>query len=519
MVGLSVMVLGGCGSGGHVTPGGPGAGGLGGGGATGGTAGVLQVTFSSKINNDLDVLFMIKNSSSTGPIQQKVVSQLPAFMQVLEQLPNGMPNLHIAVISSDMGAPGDSTVAIGCTATGDAGKFQYQVGLGATTCTTTTLAQGATFLSDADGQTNFTNPIDQVLQCITALGSNGCGFEQPLASIARALGADGSAPPAANANFLRPNAYLGIVIVSNEDDCSTPAGTSLYSLNGGGQSLSNPLGPIANYRCNQFGHLCKDPGGATISPPLNAPSAGANPPTLQLTDCASNETSTGLLTKVSTFVQQIKALKSDPDHQILVAGITAPSDPYGVEWVPPATSSTETSGQLWPEVMHACGALGGVGVNPMLTQATTDGSFGDPAVRLAEFVKAFPNSVLASVCDTNYRASMTAIATKLGGLIQGHCVTGNIQMDAQDQPACTVVNHVTSASGTVKDVPIQNCAENNSQPPCWTLSSDASACPSGGVAFRVMPDASLQSAASFTSSVTCPLCQPGSSMQGCPYLF
>jgi hypothetical protein len=59
---------------------------------------------------NLDILFMIDNSSSMTQIQQKLLDQDPSFMTVLENLPNGLPNIHVAVVSSDMGAPGDSTM-------------------------------------------------------------------------------------------------------------------------------------------------------------------------------------------------------------------------------------------------------------------------------------------------------------------------------------------------------------------------------------------------------------------------
>ena len=45
-------------------------------------------------------------------------------MKILEGFPNGLPNIHVAVVSSDLGAPGDQTSAIGCSATGDKGVFQ-----------------------------------------------------------------------------------------------------------------------------------------------------------------------------------------------------------------------------------------------------------------------------------------------------------------------------------------------------------------------------------------------------------
>ncbi|MES1206312.1 MAG: vWA domain-containing protein [Pseudomonadota bacterium] len=473
----------------------------------------LTANVTQKINNNVDILFMIDNSSSMTSMQQKLLAQLPAFIQVLQALPNGLPNVHIAVVSSDMGAPGDSVGSIGCTQFGDDGSFQ-SAPRGA--CVATTLSNGSNFISDVDGQTNFTDPVDKVFQCIALLGSTGCGFEHQLASIDRALGADGNAPPDSNANFLRPEAYLGIVLLTNEDDCSAPGNTQLFSLNGQQQGTMNPLGPIANYRCNQFGHICKDSNGNMVSPPLNAP-GGAMQATY--TDCVSNDSGNPqqqTLTPVTKFVSDIKSLKQDPDNQILVAAITAPPDPYTVEWVPPASPPPGTSGQVWPQVMHSCGAKGGDDVNPNPAQTTTDGSFGDPGVRITQFVKDFPNFFVSSICDPSYAQSMTAIATKLGALIKPNCITGTVQKDANGRPACTVVNHLTSAnSSKVMDINIPNCDANGGSAPCWTLNTDMAACPKGGVALKVMQDQAAMNAASLSSTIDCSLCLPGSTAPGC----
>ena len=222
-------------------------------------------------------------------------------------------------------------------------------------------------------------------------------------------------PPSANAGFLRPDAALAIIFLANQDDCSAPAGTQLFSL-GGDQNLTNPLGPLQHYRCNQFGHLCQDPamGEAYVMPPLTPPAdAQGTPaaPTLDLGNCKDNDQGTGLLTPVSQFVADLQALKSDPDNQILVASIVAPPSPYSVAWVPAGAASTQP-GELWPEVEHSCGAAGGDDVNPEATMNATDGSFGDPGVRLADFANSFSQSVVASVCDPTYASTVQAIATQ-----------------------------------------------------------------------------------------------------------
>ena len=105
-------------------------------------------------------------------------------------LPRGLPNIHVAVISSDMGA-GDGSVS-GCDTTGGKqGIFQYTP---RGTCTASGLQAGATYISNIAGTRNYTGNLADVFTCIAALGEGGCGFEHQFASILRALGADGARP-------------------------------------------------------------------------------------------------------------------------------------------------------------------------------------------------------------------------------------------------------------------------------------------------------------------------------------
>jgi hypothetical protein len=360
----------------------------------------------------VDILFMIDNSSSMTSMQQKLLAQIPLFLDTLQSAERPLSDFHIAVVSSDMGAPGDSTSAIACTREGDQGVFQSQP---RGDCQGG-LAAGATYISNVGGVANYTGQLTDVLACITPLGANGCGFENQLASVVRALGADGQPAPAANAGFLRQDAELAIFLLTNEDDCSAPTDTTLYSLNGSGQDVHNPLGPIGNYRCNQFGHLCRDPASANpsalIKPPLNPPSdaQGSDAPTLNLADCESNDTRSGLLTPVSQFVAQIKALKADPSR-ITVGALVGPAAPYTVAWIP--SSGGDIQGELWPLVEHSCGPQGGDDVNPLATDVTTDGSFGDPAVRITQWVQAFgDNGLVGSICD-DYGLTMGTMASKV----------------------------------------------------------------------------------------------------------
>ena len=228
-------------------------------------------------NRNVDLLFLIDDSSSMAKSQENLRRNFPAFMTALKALPGGLPNVHIAVVSSDMGA-GDGSIA-GCDANGGKnGIFQYTA---RGSCTATNLDPNATFISDIAGVRNYSGNLEDVFSCIAALGESGCGFEHQFAAITRALGADGQAPPAENQGFLRPEAYLAIVMITNEDDCSASPGIPLYD--GSNVSISDPLGPPVNFRCNEYGHVCDG-----VHPDRHAPNGDINA-TVTYDSCTSAE--------------------------------------------------------------------------------------------------------------------------------------------------------------------------------------------------------------------------------------
>jgi hypothetical protein len=338
---------------------------------------------------DVDILFMIDNSSGGSLLQHKLRANFPSFLQPLQAMVGGLPNLHIAVITSDMGA-GDGSIA-GCSATGgDSGAFHYRDNVipPATTACPTGLQAGATFISYENGFRNYNGNIEDVFNCIAAVGSSGCGFEQPLAAIARALGADGAPPPAENQGFLRGNAFLMIVVVTDEDDCSVPPGSSLFDTTSNA-TLDSQLGPLTNFRCNEFGHLC-----AGAKPPRRAPT-GSVGEIVMLQGCVSAE-SDGALTPVATLAAQIRALKLYPNDQIEIVTLVGPAAPYAVHWQNPAIADTGP----WPVISPSCMAA--------------DGGLAEPAVRINQWAAAFP-SIGFSVCESDFATILGIIGSGLAG--------------------------------------------------------------------------------------------------------
>src|SRR5262249_3915319 len=161
---------------------------------------------------------------------------------------SGLPDLHVGVVSSSLGAGAFSDVP-GCPPGGDRGVFHNAPRGGGGACTAVPTDR---FITSAGKGTrnNFSGDISDVFSCIAALGSNGCGFEHPLAAAARALGGNvggwkGGAP-AENAGFLRDGALLAVILLTNEDDCSAPVDSDLFDTTQ--SSVSDPLGPLASFR-------------------------------------------------------------------------------------------------------------------------------------------------------------------------------------------------------------------------------------------------------------------------------
>jgi MYXO-CTERM domain-containing protein len=363
-------------------------------------------------NRNLDVLFMIDNSSSMRLSQANLISNFPNFMDALKALPGGLPNIHVAVESSDMGA-GDGTIAQ-CSKTGDNGVFHF-VPTG--TCAATTLQSSATYISNVGGVANYTAPdITTVFSCIAALGDTGCGFEHQFASVLRALGADGMPAPPENQGFLRSDALLAIIMVTNEDDCSARAGINLYDT-ATNTTLRSDLGPPSNFRCNELGHACDGQ-----RPPREAPNQDMSA-MVTLDNCTSSECD-GSLIPVAEFVARLKALKTAPNSEIVVGAITGPTTPYTVTWKAPSTADTSCNAAScpWPQIAHSCVA--------------TDGSFADPAVRITDWVKAFgANGIASSICDASFAPALQLIAGRIGTLLAAGGGTGG---PAGSIPSCAV---------------------------------------------------------------------------------
>lgn len=221
-----------------------------------------QVSLAQQIQIDnvdkVDLLFMIDNSGSMSHEQESLAVELPNMIRVLTSGDlnhdgdnddpgdfRGVRDLHVGVITSDMGTGGHTVATCARSDFGDDGILRTQ-GNTADGCDAT-YPSILTYASDGG-----VSPEDfaRDVACVSTLGTGGCGFEQQLEAILKALsptqarpwthadyvapgtpgapgGLDrefyrGSAPHGDRENdgFLREDSVLAIIPLTDEEDCS-----------------------------------------------------------------------------------------------------------------------------------------------------------------------------------------------------------------------------------------------------------------------------------------------------------
>jgi len=409
------------------------------------------------VNRKVDILFLIDDSPSMADKQTNLANNFPNFINVLSQIQGGLPDVHIGVATSDMGAKGAADSAPGtaigspgsggCSGLGKNGDLQV---FGASSLLNT----GSKFIADtilADGvtrQPNYTGNLSDVFAQMAHAGAGGCGFEQHLEAVKQALDPNHTF----NAGFIRSDAFLAVIIIADEDDCSM----SHSSLIAGGDT--SPLGPLQSFRCTRYGVLC-DQGGATTTT-MNQ--VGTK------TQCHPSSDTT-YLTDVAAYATFLKGLKSDPS-KVIVAGIIGNPDPFAVELRAPSSTSAAI-----PALAHSCTYIGNDG-RPEVA---------DPPIRIKFFLDQFPNrSTFSTICQKDLSGGLQQIGDLLRTVIGDPCIEGKLADVDPNTPGpqydCSV-STVRTDPTTMKQVetilPLCNPPDGSGATSvCWHLVADPTNC-------------------------------------------
>jgi hypothetical protein len=474
----------------------------------------------------LDLVFMVDNSPSMAPKVAKMNAQFPGLINALKDPADGtLPDLRVAIIDSDLGT-GNAYTSGACgpklqpdgtsSPYGDVGKFQM---INAAACG---VNAGATYLDTKAN--NFTGDIATVFQCLaSALGTLGCGEEHQLQAFEFGLATVGGLGNDAQRQMLRPLAYLGLVFLTDEDDCSAATNDGMFG------DKAELRGESASLRCYSRSHKC---GGRNLAndPPPGYPTSAAF--TSPLSECAARPdpcsnptdgnppTNTSVATDCSPLkdyhllANEIKTLKNDPDNQILVAGIfgwphTDHANPqveidniakaqYKIDKIPNPNVADTAHAQIW-DSWPVCYDANHMPADPNTYDPAAAGWGATAGLRNSAFIDEFKtNGLKFSICDLDFTASMKVIGETIAKHLQNLCVDPKLvdtKPDPADpgvQPDCRVVYRKpvpdpTSSTGlkyeeSPTSLPQCDPSYSTKNPPpgtvdCWKLDSDPAKCP------------------------------------------
>lgn len=365
---------------------------------------------------DVDVLFVVDDSNSMRDAQAALVASFPSFAERLSTLEGGLPNLHIGVVSTNVGA-GTGGIA-GCENSGDNGLLQ-NTARGACEVPSDRYINDVAN-SDGSRTKNYSGSLTDTFSCIAELGSSGCGFEQPLEAMRRALNGSN----AQNQGFLRPNAMLAVIVLTDEDDCSTED-LAMFNTDAALDNVDSALGPLASFRCFEFGVQCS---------PDNPREPGSRD------DCRARENSQYMYgtEEYARFLQNLKG-PSVPVAFFAIAGVG-----------PVVVGSNDGEPRLEP----ACGLGNG-------------GPIADPAVRIADLAGRMGMPAPSSICEG---VDLTAAAENMYGMLSGLCLS------SPEPEECTfadVANLGETDEEIVQDLPL---CESASFGACAQITQNSASC-------------------------------------------
>lgn len=161
----------------------------------------------------VDFLFVVDNSASMADNQSNLADSVPGFVAGLEDALSELRSIHVGVITTD----GYQYNVPGCTLTG--ALVTHTGGQNSSNAACGPYAEGYNFITEAD-------PLQESLSCALMVGTSGSSREQPLTALRRSTSDHLTGPGDCNEGFLRDDALLVVVMVTDEDEWG--AGPATY---------------------------------------------------------------------------------------------------------------------------------------------------------------------------------------------------------------------------------------------------------------------------------------------------
>lgn len=382
-------------------------------------SGVKEVVKVSNVDN-VDLLFVIDNSTSMQQEQMQLRSELPKLVEVLtsgdrdgdgsQDFPP-VKSLHVGVVTSDMGVGGNTIGSCDEPLFGDDGALR-----------TTSKDPGCVeaypkFLEFSPGAAGNTEATSQ-FQCLSIQGLAGCGFEQQLEAALKAVTPSSSdivfydnskgQADRANAGFLRDDSLLAVIMATDEEDCSASNPSELFNL-----ESTVLVEPAPNLRCFRFKDQALHP--------------------------------------VQRYVDGLLATRSSPDLFVFAGIVGIPVSNEGTPWDGQEFDAMLAHDKMQEEVDPNSSPL------TLFTSCDVPGlGQAYPPRRIVEVAKgladAESNAIIQSICQSSYAKAIDAILGKIADVLGGACLPRELTRDASGVVNCDVVETLPSGS-TCSTVP------------------------------------------------------------------
>lgn len=151
----------------------------------------------------VDLLFVIDNSPSMSPNIENLVANFPAFIDGIQFDLEADQGYHVGITTTDEEFKQDG-IDPECEFLGTLVEYSDAGYCGP-------YAQGANFMTEADD-------LESTFGCAADLGSGGSGKKIAAEAAMNAVGVTNSLPKGCNPGFIRDDAMLVVVIITDEED-------------------------------------------------------------------------------------------------------------------------------------------------------------------------------------------------------------------------------------------------------------------------------------------------------------
>lgn len=371
---------------------------------------------------NIDLLFVVDDSPSMVDEQEKLRRELPRLVEILStgDLQAGQPemtgfgeqdfqapkSIRVGVITPNLGSG-----SLNVCPDSDDGHLIFEPSNtspdGCSAWPTSYLEYRPQDVSEAEAARFATD-----VGCVATTGTEGCGFEQPLEALLKALTpAERTVSPPFSAPtqgqgtfnaFVRPDSLLVVIMVGDEEDCSTPNEEVFrVPLELPGFEGANTL----NYRCVAFADQ---------------------------------------LFNVRRYVEGMLTLRPDPNNLVFAAIAGIPEDLAGDDFARMladprmnyAPQSVSLNGQESVIPRAAC------------TSTASDGSVqsADPARRIVEFAQGLSadnergsaSATVQSICSSDFGPALDAVA-EIISVQFSKCFARPLPLDHERRVRCQVI--------------------------------------------------------------------------------